>query len=178
MSKKTGGKMERLQYDNHVFEEGAGRTYRKFINYSLPALLLGAAEIGLLNSGVMSNLGDYPVVLQWIFMLITVIYVIPGIFIMPTAWFLRSGKTRLLRESYILAGSRYIEFHKVVSKSTAGIRENVYVCTQIKKVEEEKKCYVVTGHVTEKNTGNESSELEIPKAFSDMDKIEKAARYK
>lgn len=170
--------MEKLLFSNMIFEEGAGRTYRILINYSLPALIFGAMEIAVLNTSFGSNLDNYPVWLEWLFLLVTICYVIPGIFIMPTAWFLRSGKTRLLRESCVMVSAKSVEYHKVVSKSTSGARESVYVCTQIRKVEERKKDYLVIGRVQEKNSGNQYSELSIPKAFKDMEKIRRAARYR
>lgn len=170
--------MEKLVFDYDVFEKGAGRIYQILIYCTLPALFLGVAMIAIINSGGMTHFGDFPDWVKMIFMLIVAIYVVPSLFILPTVWMLRSWKTSALKESYVLAGKRSVEYHKIVEKTVSGMKENVYVATQIKKVEDAGRKYILKGNIKEQATGIVSDELVIPKAYKNMDSIARAARYR
>lgn len=170
--------MEKLKFSNEVFEAGAGKIYDLLIRISMPALALGVAVIAVINAGLLTQTADYPDALKYLFLLVIVLYVVPMLFVFPTAWMLRSWKTRDLRDNYVLAGNKAVEYHKIVDKSSAHATENVYVATQIKKVEEGPRKVTVIGNIVEKGSGVKSSELVIPKAFENMELIRRAARYR
>ena len=79
--------MRTLAYDANVFEEGNGWVFRKAMNLTMPGLLLAVIEVALINTGILQMDGIPSIVLKLIGVL-TVIYVIPSVFIFPTAWFL------------------------------------------------------------------------------------------
>ncbi len=168
--------MKRLLFDNDVFEENAGKYYRKCMNYTLPALLLAAIEIAYLNTG--RTFVSMPAVLRWIVIILTVGYIIPGTFAFPTAWFMRSGKTRLYKESFLDIENKKIIYHKCTKITLGKPYEVVYEISQVKKIEKSRKKYVVSGRVRETGTGHETDRIEIPNAFSDMDQISRTARYR
>ena len=58
------------------------------------------------------------------------------------------------------------------------MKENVYKATQIKKVEDAGRKYILKGNIKEQATGIVSDELVIPKAYKNMDSIARAARYR
>jgi hypothetical protein len=70
------------------------------MNWTLPGLLLGAVMIALINAGVFQA-GNVPSIVPRLVALISVIYIIPSVFAFPTAWFLSTGRTRLLKNSTI-----------------------------------------------------------------------------
>ena len=170
--------MEKLRFSYDVFEKGAGRLYELLIKISMPAMIVGVAVIAVINGGLLTQAAGYPDALKILFLLVIVIYVTPCLFIFPTAWMLRSWKTRTLRDSYVLAGKKSVEYHKIVDKTIKETTENVYVATQIKKVEEDARKYTVIGNIVEKGSGVRSTELVIPKAYENMDLIKRAARYR
>lgn len=169
--------MEKLVFDYEVFEKGAGRIYQILIYCTLPAMFIGVAMVAIINSGGMTKFGEYPDWFKLIFMLIIAVYVVPSLFILPTVWMLRSWKTSTLKESYVLAGKKSVEYHKIVEKTATGMKENVYVATQIKKVEDAGRKYIIKGNIKEQATGIASNELVIPKAYTNMDSMKRAARY-
>ena len=77
-----------------------------------------------------------------------------------------------------MAGKKSVEYHKISDQTISSKAENVYVATQIKKVEETKTKYIIRGNILEKYSGNQSGELVIPKAFDNMELIKRAARYR
>ncbi len=168
--------MKRLLFSNDVFEDNAGKNYRKAMNYSMPALFLAALEIAFINSG--HTIDSMPTILMWLVIIVTVVYIIPGMFTFPTAWFMRAGKTRLYRESFLEIEGKRVIYHKCTKINMAKPYEVVYEITQIKKVEESRKKYVIHGQVKETNTGNISDTIDIPHAFEDMDQISMKARYR
>jgi hypothetical protein len=170
--------MEKLSYNYEVFEAGAGRIYTILSRASMPALILGVALMMTINSGMFTGFADQPDFVKVLFMAVIVLYIIPGIFVFPTTWMLRSWKTRSLKNCYIMAGKKSVEYHKISDQTISSKAENVYVATQIKKVEETKRKYIIYGNVLEKATGHQSGELEIPKAFDKMETIKRAARYR
>ena len=107
-----------------------------------------------------------------------VVYIVPGLFLFPTVWMLRSWRNRTLKNCYVMAGRKVVEYHKISDQTISSKAENVYVATQIKKVEEKKSKYIIHGNVVEKSTGHQSGELVIPKAFEKMEVIKRAARYR
>ena len=145
--------MEKLRFSDSVFEAGAGRIYEILIKISAPALFAGILVIAVINTGMMTQVSTYPEWMKVILLGIIMVYVVPGLFIFPTVWMLRSWKTRDLRDSYVMAG-------------------------QIKKVEEGPRKYTIIGNIVEKGSGVKSAELEIPKAYENMDLIKRAARYR
>ncbi|MBQ9027238.1 MAG: hypothetical protein IJ110_00590 [Lachnospiraceae bacterium] len=169
--------MEKLLFDHEVFDAGAGKIYQMLINIAMPAMVFGVLEIALINSGGMAQFADYPEWVKWIFILITAVYVVPSLFVFPTAWMLRSWKKSSLKDNYVKAGRKSVEYHKV-ENIMGDPRENVYVATQIKKVEETRTKLIIKGNIQEQATGNRSEELVIPKAFEHMDLIKRAARYR
>ena len=169
--------MEKLVFDYEVFEKGAGRIYQILIYCTLPAMFIGVAMVAIINSGGMTKFGEYPDWVKLIFMLIIAVYVVPSLFILPTVWMLRSWKTSTLKESYVLTGRKSVEYHKIVEKTAAGMKENIYVATQIKKVEDAGRKYIVKGNIKEQATGIASNEVVIPKAYTNMDSMKRAARY-
>ena len=170
--------MEKLRFSDEVFEKGAGRIYELLIRISMPALVVGVAIIAVINGGLLTQTAGLPDAVKILFMILIVIYVVPSLFIFPTAWMLRSWKTRDLRDSYVLAGKKSIEYHKIVDKTVKETTENVYIATQIKKVEETDRKYTVIGSILEKNSGVRSTELVIQKAYENMELIKRAARYR
>lgn len=173
-----GADMEKLKFSFDVFYGGAGRIYQILINCSMPAMVFGVLEIAIINTGGMTQFASYPTWLKTLFLLVNVCYVVPSLFVFPTAWMLRSFKKSSLKNCYVLAGKKSVEYHKITDTTPGEMKENVYKATQIKKVEETKGKYIVKGNIQETTTGNVSSELVIPKAFDRMDLIERAARYR
>ena len=110
--------MRTLTYNGGIFDEGNGWIFRKVMNWTFPGLLLAAAEIGLINAGILSE-GKIPRPAMTVILIFTVIYVIPSVFAFPTAWFLSWGRTRLCRESWIDLYKKKIVYHKAVSGDTA-----------------------------------------------------------
>lgn len=170
--------MEKLPYSYDVFESGAGRIHSILVKASLPSLILGVLLMGVINSGLFTGFAGLPGFVKILFMALIVLYVVPGLFVFPTAWMLRSWKSRSLKNCYVLAGKRSVEYHRISDQTISSKAENVYIATQIKKVEETKSKYIIKGSIIETATGHTSSELEIPKAFENMELIGRAARYK
>ena len=170
--------MEKLRFSNEVFEAGTGRIYELLIKITFPAMLAGILLIALINTGLLARIAGAPEWAKTLFILLIVVYVVPGLFVLPTVWMLRSWKIRDMRESYILAGKKSIEYHKASGRMTGVGAEKVYTVTQIKKVEEDPRKLTVIGNVLEKGSGVTSSQLVIPKAFENMDLIRRAARYR
>lgn len=178
MSKKKYNNTEQLSYDNGVFEEGAGHGYRTGMTISLVLMFIGVVEIALLNSGVV-KLASYPTWVQNLIILLTVIFILPGVAAFGIIWFLRSGKTRLLKESYIDLGRRDLTYHKCKSKTgQTEIHEIVFRVTNIRKIEDRKSCIIVHGQVENLTYGGKVDGLKIPKAFQNMNKIQQLARYR
>ncbi len=169
--------MEKLEFSQLVFEKGAGKIYYTLNTISMPAMVFGVLEVALINSGGLARFADYPDWVKILFLAITVVYVIPSLFIFPTAWMLRSWRKSDLEGNYILVGSKSLEYHKLAN-TLGDRRENIYAATQIKKVEETKTKMIIKGNIVEKSTGNKSDELEIPIAFANMERIKKLARYR
>lgn len=170
--------MERLNYNTEVFDEGVGKIYWLLNRIAMPAMVIGVLMIAVINTGGMTGFASAPDWVKILFMLVIALYVVPSLFIFPTSWMLRSWKTSSLRDNYVMAGKRSVEYHKISDKVGGSMKENVYVATQIKKVEETKRKYIIKGNILEKSTGNVSGELEIPKAFDNMELIKRAARYR
>ena len=145
--------MEKLSYNYEVFESGAGRIYTILSRASMPALILGVALMMTINSGMFTGFANLPDFVKILFMAVIILYIVPGIFVFPTVWMLRSWKTRSLKNCYVMAGRKSV-------------------------VEETKRKYIIYGNVLEKATGHQSGELEIPKAFDNMENIKRAARYR
>ena len=144
----------------------------------MPSMIMGVLLMMTINSGLFTGFANLPDYVKILFLAVIVLYVIPGIFVFPTAWMLRSWKTRSLKNCYLMAGKKMVEYHKISDQTISSKGENVYVATQIKKVEETKTKYIIHGNVLEKYTGNQSGELVIPKAFDNMELIKRAARYR
>ena len=98
--------MEKLKFNFEVFYGGAARIYQILINCSLPAMVFGVLEIAIVNSGGMTQFASYPTWLKMLFMLVNVCYVVPALFVFPTAWMLRSFKKSSLKNCYVLAGKK------------------------------------------------------------------------
>ena len=170
--------MEKLSYNYEVFEAGAGRIYTILSRASMPSLILGVALMMTINSGLFTGFANLPDFVKVLFIAVVVLYIIPGIFVFPTTWMLRSWKTRTLKNCYVMAGKKSVEYHKISDQTISSKAGNIYVATQIKKVEETKRKYIIHGNILEKATGHQSGELEIPKAFEKMELIKRAARYR
>jgi len=170
--------MEKLRFSDEVYEKGAGRIYELLIRISMPALVVGVLVIAVINGGFLTQTAGLPDAVKMLFLILIVIYVVPSLFVFPTAWMLRSWKTRDLRDSYVMAGKKSVEYHKIADKTVKETTENVYIATQIKKVEETDRKYTVIGNILEKNSGVRSTELVIPKAYENMELIKRAARYR
>ena len=170
--------MEKLSYNYEVFDSGAGKYYTILSRASMPALILGVVLMMSINSGMFTGFANLPDYVKILFMVLIIVYIVPGIFVFPTAWMLRSWKTRSLKNCYVMAGKKSVEYHKISDQTISSKAENVYVATQIKKVEETKRKYIVKGNIQETATGNVSTELVIPKAFDRMELIKRAARYR
>ena len=171
--------MEKLSYNYEVFDSGAGKNYTILSRASMPALILGVLLMMSINSGMFTGFANLPEFVKVLFLAVVVLYIIPGIFVFPTAWMLRSWKSRSLKNCYVMAGKKSVEYHKISDQTISSKAENIfYVATQIKKVEETKRKYIIYGNILEKATGHQSGELEIPKAFDKMETIKRAARYR
>ena len=144
----------------------------------MPALILGVLLMMSINSGMFTGFANLPDYVKILFMVLIIVYIVPGIFVFPTAWMLRSWKTRSLKNCYVMAGKKSVEYHKISDQTISSKAENVYVATQIKKVEETKTKYIIRGNILEKYSGTQSGELVIPKAFDNMELIKRAARYR
>ena len=134
--------------------------------------------MGNLNSGLFTGFAALPDIVKILFMAVVVLYIVPGLFVFPTAWMLRSWKSRSLKNCYVMAGKKSVEYHKISDQTVSSKGENIYVATQIKKIDETKTKYIINGNILEKATGKQSGELEIPKAFENMERIKRAARYR
>ena len=170
--------MEKLSYNYEVFDSGAGKYYTILSRVSMPAMALGVLIMMSINSGLFKGFANIPDFAKLLFIALIMLYVVPGIFVFPTVWMLRSWKTRDLKNCYVMAGKKSVEYHKITDQSIRSKAENIYVATQIKKVEEKKTKYIIHGNVLEKTTGNQSGEMVIPKAFDKMELIRRAARYR
>ena len=170
--------MEKLSYNYEVFDSGAGKYYTILSRASMPALILGVLLMMSINSGMFTGFANLPDYVKILFMVLIIVYIVPGIFVFPTAWMLRSWKTRSLKNCYVMAGKKSVEYHKISDQTISSKAENVYVATQIKKVEETKTKYIIRGNILEKYSGNQRGELVIPKAFDNMELIKRAARYR
>ena len=170
--------MEKLSYNYEVFDSGAGKYYTILSRASMPALILGVVLMMSINSGMFTGFANLPDYVKILFMVLIIVYIVPGIFVFPTAWMLRSWKTRSLKNCYVMAGKKSVEYHKISDQTISSKAENVYVATQIKKVEETKTKYIIRGNILEKYSGTQSGELVIPKAFDNMELIKRAARYR
>ena len=170
--------MEKLSYNYEVFDSGAGKYYTILSRASMPALILGVLLMMSINSGMFTGFANLPDYVKILFMVLIIVYIVPGIFVFPTAWMLRSWKTRSLKNCYVMAGKKSVEYHKISDQTISSKAENVYVATQIKKVEETKTKYIIRGNILEKYSGTQSGELVIPKAFDNMELIKRAARYR
>ena len=95
-----GADMEKLKFSFDVFYGGAGRIYQILINCSMPAMVFGVLEIAIINTGGMTQFASYPTWLKTLFLLVNVCYVVPSLFVFPTAWMLRSFKGK-----YIVKGN-------------------------------------------------------------------------
>lgn len=169
--------MRTLTYNGGIFDEGNGWIFRKVMNWTFPGLLLAAAEIGLINAGILSE-GKIPRPAMTVILIFTVIYVIPSVFAFPTAWFLSWGRTRLCRESWIDLYKKKIVYHKAVSMTMGKPRYVDFSVTQLRKVEVKRGEYVLHGAVTNETVGGSGGELKIPVAFENMQAIREMARYK
>lgn len=170
--------MEKLKYSYDVFESGAAGIYSLLIKISLPSLIIGVLLMGTINSGLFTRFAALPDIVKILFMAVVVLYIVPGLFVFPTAWMLRSWKSRSLKNCYVMAGKKSVEYHKISDQTVSSKGENIYVATQIKKIDETKTKYIIKGNILEKATGKQSGELEIPKAFENMERIKRAARYR
>lgn len=168
--------MRTLVFDNSVYEDGAGRIYSKIMSWTLPGLILATLEIALINTGIL-KVDSVPPVLLKLIGLLTVIYVIPSIFAFPTAWFLSSGKTRLLKTGSIDLYKKKIVYHQAASMTMATPRMVDWSVTQLKRVEKKRGYYILYGAVTNETAGGSDSQLRIPAAFEDMHLISEMARY-
>lgn len=177
MSRKSRG-TQQLYYDNNVFEEGAGHGYRVGMNISLILMFIGVLELALLNAHVI-KIADYPVWLQNLIILLTIIFVVPGIVAFGLIWFFRSGKTRLLKESYIEIDNKSLTYHKCNRKTgQVEVHMIVFRATNIQRIEERRGSLVLYGNVQNMTYGGNVDGLKIPKAFQDMDKVRQLARYR
>ena len=170
--------MEKLSYNYEVFDSGAGKYYTILSRASMPALILGVVLMMSINSGLFTGFANLPEFVKVLFLVLVIVYIVPGIFVFPTTWMLRSWKTRSLKNCYVMAGKKSVEYHKISDQTISSKGENVYVATQIKKVEETKTKYIIHGNILEKYSGTQSGELVIPKAFDNMELIKRAARYR
>lgn len=179
MSRKSkNNRVQNLCYDNNVFEEGAGHGYRIGMNISLVLMFIGVIEIALLNANII-KLASFPVWLQNLFILLTIILVIPGIAAFGIIWFLRTGKTRLLKESYIEISGKTLIYHKCIRKTgQTDIQLIDFRATDIRKVEERPGSVIVRGQVQNITYGGTIDGLKIPKAFQNMDRVMQLARYR
>ena len=64
--------MRTLTYNGGIFDEGNGWIFRKVMNWTFPGLLLAAAEIGLINAGILSE-GKIPRPAMTVILIFTVI---------------------------------------------------------------------------------------------------------
>ena len=121
--------MEKLSYNYEVFEAGAGRIYTILSRASMPALILGVLLMMTINSGMFTGFANLPEFVKVLFLAVVVLYIIPGIFVFPTAWMLRSWKSRSLKNCYVMAGKKSVEYHKISDQTISSKAENIYVAT-------------------------------------------------
>ena len=169
-------RMKTLEFDGAVYDRGDGRILRLIMNLTLPGLALAALEMALINSGVLKT-GALPEAALKLIGFLTVAYVMPSVFVFPTAWFLSSGKTRLYRHSTIDLYKKKLVYHKAISLTMGKPRCQVYSVTQLRRVEEKPRCYLLRGTVVNETTGLTGKELKIPVAFENMHWISEMARY-
>ena len=170
--------MEKLIYDEHVYEKGAGSLYEILIKATFPGLIIGALQVGFVNFGLLTSFENIPAWAGLILMGVTIIYVVPCLFILPVSWFLRYSKSHKLEKSFVMVGTRNLEYHQAVSVTAMETIIDVYEVSHVNKIEKQKRKYILYGKVTDKNTGENWNQLEIPVAFKNMDKIERIARYR
>ena len=106
------------------------------------------------------------------------IYIIPSVFVFPTAWFLSTGRTRLYKNSTIDLYKKKIVYHKAEKLVMSKPRYNVYSVTQLRSVDVKRGYYILHGSVTNETSGGSSGELKIPVAFDNMQLILEKARYR
>lgn len=169
--------MKTLSFDGSVFDEGNGWVFRKIMNLSLPGLILAALEVALINTGLL-QMDNIPSVVLKLIGILTVIYIIPSVFVFPTAWFLSSGRTRLYKLSSIDLFKKKIVYHKVETLVMSKPRYTDYSVTQLRKVEVKRRYYILHGTVTNETSGGTGNELRIPVAFENMNWIVDMARYR
>lgn len=169
--------MRTLCFDGSVYDSGNGRMYRKVMNWTLPGLILASLEVALINIGLLSR-GAVPGAVLTLILIVTLCYVIPSVFLFPTAWFLSYGRTRLYRHSSIDLYKKKLVYHRAVSLTMGKPRYTVYSVTQLRRVEKKKGCYILRGAVTNETAGGSGGELKIPEAFGNMELISEMARYR
>ena len=169
--------MRTLSFDGNVFDEGNGWIYRKVMNWTLPGLFLGAVMIALINAGFFQA-GKLPSFVPTLAALFSAIYIIPSVFVFPTAWFLSTGRTRLYKNSTIDLYKKKIVYHKAEKLVMSKPRYNVYSVTQLRSVDVKRGYYILHGSVTNETSGGSSNELKIPVAFDNMQLILEKARYR
>ena len=169
--------MKTLSFDAVVYDVGNGWIFRKVMNVTLPGLILAALEMALINTGML-QMNNIPSVILKLIGIVTVIYIIPSVFAFPTTWFLSSGRTRLYKHSTIDLYKKKIVYHKADTLVMSKPRYTVYSVAQLRKVEVQRGYYILHGAVTNETSGGSGTELRIPVAFDNMERISEMARYR
>lgn len=170
-NKKSEVQEDYLTFDRGVYRRNAGRVYALLQKITFPGLLIGLFQVALMNTG-MIDFNNQPRGVFYAAMAVMFIYIIPSIFILPTSWFLSSGRTRLLKESYVeVHRRRELIYHRAV-RVTMGEPEMQRIRVRnIRKVTKTKRKYVIVGDVQNLESGESDRELNLPIAFTDMEKI-------
>lgn len=171
-NKKGEAQEDYLVYDRGTYRRNAGRVYALLQKITFPGLLIGLFQVALMNTG-MINFDAMPRGVFYAAMAVMFIYILPSIFILPTSWFLSSGKTRLLKESYVeVHRRRELIYHKA-ARVTMGEPEMQRIRVRnIRKVTKTKRNFVIEGDVQNLEAGTFDRELKLPIAFTDMEKVE------
>ena len=159
-----------LMFDRDVYDDHAGLIYSRLMSVTIWGLILSALVLGFINSGI-ADISKWDTFGKVLFYAVVVLFGIPSIFIFPTAFFLKQGKIRLYKESFIeIYGDRII-YQKVPRITGNNITYEPMVVTGIKSVEPGTYSYLITGDVLNGNTGRKYDSVRIPNAFEDMDAL-------
>ncbi len=172
--RSSNTKEDFLTFDKEVFDKGCGRIYSLLQKISFPGFLLAILELSVLNAGL--NLNNFSAGVFYLLMFVTIVYIVPSVFVLPTAWFMKSWKQKLMRESYVEMRDKELTFHKVTRfEKTGAVRTTIH-CSEIYNVEKKGRNYLVEGKTSESAKGLKGRGVKIPIAFKNMEKLENLAK--
>ncbi len=165
-----------LAFDGHVYDEGAGWIYGKLISVTIWGLVLAALALAVINAGF--DLTKLPPFVYYLFLIAVVAFGIPSVFIFSTAFFLKQGQVRLLKESFVEVYDRKIVYNRCRRLTGVTPTFQKLLIEEIRAVEVTRRWFELTAKVLDEDTGVRTESVKIPVAFKDMEKVRQMARYR